>query len=108
MSAIYGSNRTLDIAIDALIPMIIELRTIKRTRMSIYEIEARKAIKNPFISELYIYTDIKLSGSKTILLDDLQIRPWYMYFEPVLNLDKMSILKHSEGRVGGGYLSVLN
>ena len=106
MSAIYGSNRTLDIAIDALIPMIIELSTVRRSKVSIYEIEARKAIKNPFISELYIYTDIKLSGSKTILLDDLQIRPWYMYFEPVLNLNKMTILKHSEGRVGGGYVGV--
>jgi hypothetical protein len=106
MSALYGSNRTLDIAIDAVIPMIIELGTIKRTKVSIYEIEAKKPIKNPFISELYIYTDIKLSGSKTILPDDLQFRPWYMYFEPVLNLNKMTILNHSEGRVGGGYVGV--
>jgi hypothetical protein len=108
MSAIYGSNRTLDIAIDALIPMIIELNTVKRTKVSIYELEAKKAIKNPFISELYIYTDIKLSGSKTILLDDLQFRPWFMYFAPALNLNKMSILKHSEGRVGGGYVGIRN
>lgn len=106
MSSIYGSNRTLDIAIDALIPMIIELSTVRRSKVSIYEIEAKKAIKNPFISELYIYTDIKLSGSKTILLEDLQFRPWFMYFEPVLNLNKMTILKHSEGRVGGGYVGV--
>ena len=108
MSAHYGSNRTLDIAIDALIPMIIELNTIKRTKVSIYELEARKTIKNPFISELYIYTDIKLSGSKTILFDDLQFRPWFMYFAPALNLNKMSILKHSEGRVGGGYVGIRN
>lgn len=106
MSALYGSNRTLDIAIKAVIPMIIELGTIKRTKISIYEIEARNAIKNPFISELYIYTDIKLSGSKTILLDDLQFRPWFIYYEPVLNLNKMTILKHSEGRVGGGYVGI--
>ena len=107
MSSIYGNNRSLYNALDALLPMLIELKLIKRARVSIYEIEARRAVKNPFISELYIYTDIKLSGSKTILLDDLQFRPGVMYFEPVLNLKKMSILKHSEGRVGGGYVGAI-
>ncbi len=106
MSSLFGSNRTLDIAIDALIPMIIELSTIKRAKVSIYEVETKKVIKNPFISEFYIYTDIMLSGSKTILLDDLKFRPWFVFFEPVLNLNKMTILKHSEGRVGGGYIGV--
>jgi hypothetical protein len=105
-SALYGSNRTLDIAIDALIPMIIELGTIKRTKISIYEIEEKKTIKNPFISEAFIYTDIKLSGSKTILLEDLQVRPWYMYFTPEINLNKLTILKHSESRLGGGYIGL--
>jgi len=106
MSALYGSNRTLDIAIDALIPMIIELGTIKRTKRSIYEIEDIKSIKNPFISELLIYTDIKLSGSKTILLEDLQVRPWYMYFAPEVNISRLTILKHSESRLGGGYIGI--
>lgn len=106
MSAIYGSNRTLDIALDALIPMIIEMSTIKRTRISIYEIEEKKVIGNPFIAELFIYTDIKLSSSKTILVEDLQVRPWYMYFTPELNIDKLTILKHSESRLGGGYLAI--
>jgi len=63
-------------------------------------------VKNPFIAELIIYTDIKLSGSKTILLDDLQFRPWYMYYEPILNMNKLTILKHSESRIGGGYVGV--
>jgi hypothetical protein len=106
MSALYGSNRTLDIALDALIPMIIEMGTIKRTRISIYEIEQKKVIGNPFISELLIYTDIKLSSSKTILVEDLQVRPWYMYFLPEINIEKLTILKHSESRLGGGYLGI--
>jgi len=105
-SALYGSNRTLDIAIDALIPMIIELGTIRRVKVSIYEIEERKTIKNPFISEVLIYTDIKLSGSKTILLEDLQVRPWYMYYSPEININKLTILKHSESRLGGGYIGL--
>jgi hypothetical protein len=106
LSAVYGSNRTLDIAIDSIIPMVIELGTIKRTRISIYEIEENKTIKNPLISELFIYTDIKLSGSKTILFEDLQVRPWYMYYSPEININKLTILKHSESRLGGGYLAI--
>ena len=107
MSSIYGSNRSLFNAIDALLPMLVELKIIKRTKLSIYEREPKKEIKKPIISELLIYTDIKSSGSKTILFDDLLSRPWYMYFEPVLNLNKLSILKYSESRIGGGYVSVI-
>src|SRR5665647_3003974 len=60
MSA-YGSNRTVDIAIDALLPMIIELNTIKRDKVSLYSKASLLVVINKFISELVIYTDIKLS-----------------------------------------------
>lgn len=106
MSSLYGSNRTLYIALDALIPMVIELGVIKRTKISIYEIMDNNVIMNPFISELLIYTDIKLSDSKTILVEDLQIRPWYMYFLPKININNLTILKHLESRLGGGYLAI--
>ncbi len=106
MSSLYGSNRSLYNAMDAVIPMIIELGTIKRTKISIYEIDDIKTIRNPFISEALIYTDIKLSESKTILLEDLQVRPWYMYYSPEININKLTILKHSESRLGGGYLAI--
>ena len=106
LSSIYGSNRSLYNAVDALLPMLIELKIIKRTKLSIYEKEEKKQLKTPFISELLIYTDIKSSGSKTILIDDLQSRPWYMYFEPVLNMNKLEILKYSESKIGGGYVGV--
>lgn len=106
MSSLYGSNRSLYNAMDAVIPMIIELGTIKRTKISIYEIEDSKTIRNPFISEMLIYTDIKLSESKTILVEDLQVRPWYMYYSPEININKLTILKHSDSRLGGGYLAI--
>eukprot|EP01041_Mallomonas_annulata_P015474 gene15474-32706_t len=79
--SIYGSNRTVDIAIDALLPMIIELNTIKRDKKSIYSIGSKLVISNKFIAEMIIYTDIKLSGSKSILVDELSHKPWFTYFE---------------------------
>ncbi|MFC2113683.1 hypothetical protein ACFLTA_10480, partial [Bacteroidota bacterium] len=102
LSSIYGSNRSLYNALDALLPMLIELEIIKRTKISIYEKEVKKEIKTPLISELLIYTDIKSSESKTILFDDLLSRPWYMYFEPVLNFNKLTLLKYTESRIGNG------
>lgn len=107
IAAIYGSNRTMDIALDALLPMIIELAIIKRDQIGLYS-KADKAIINySFIQELITYTDIKLSGSKSILLEDVSHRPWYMYFEvKSVKEQKQTLLKYSEGVVGGGYLTI--
>lgn len=106
--SIYGSNRTVDIAIDALVPMIIELNTIKRDKVSIYSIATKPMIINKFISELVIYTDIKLSGSKSILIEDLKFRPWYTYFE--LNDVSLStarqLVTRKDSVVGKGYLTI--
>jgi hypothetical protein len=107
VAAIYGSNRTMDIALDALLPMIIELDTVKRDKISLYSKAERAVITNPFIQELITYTDIKLSGSKSILLEDVSHRPWYMYFEvKPIKEQKHTLLKYSEGVVGGGYLTI--
>lgn len=107
IAAIYGSNRTMDIALDALLPMIIELDTIKRDKISLYSKAEKAVVSNPFIQELITYTDIKLSGSKSILLEDVSHRPWHMYFEvKPLKEQKQVLLKYSEGVVGGGYLTI--
>jgi hypothetical protein len=107
VAAIYGSNRTMDIALDALLPMIIELGTIKRDKISLYSKSERAVINNPFIQELITYTDIKLSGSKSILLEDVNYRPWYMYFEIMAFKEQQyRLLRYSESLVGGGYLTI--
>jgi hypothetical protein len=108
VKSIYGSNRTVDIAIDALLPMIIELNTIKRDKLSIYSKASKSAIKNSFVSELIIYTDIKLSGSKSILVDELTYRPWYAYFEMIelSNTKSNQLLKRKDSAVGEGYLTI--
>jgi hypothetical protein len=106
--SIYGSNRTVDIAIDALVPMIIELNSIKRDKVSIYSIAPKLLIKNSFISELIIYTDIKLSGSKSILIDELGFKPWYAYFEiSGLAVERCNMLiSKKDSAVGKGYLTI--
>jgi len=107
MATLYGSNRTLDIALDALVPMIIELGTVERVKISLYSLSKKTVITHPVIKELIIYTDIKLSGSKSILVDDLLYRPWYMFFE--ISLGKKhnyTLFKYSESRIGQGYLTI--
>lgn len=107
MMSIYGSNRTVDVAIDALLPMIIELNTIKRDKMSIYSLSTKVEVRNKFILELIIYTDIKLSGSKSILIDDLNFKPWFSYFDiSTFYSNQMShLISTKESAVGKGYLT---
>ena len=106
--AIYGSNRTVDIAIDALLPMLIEHNTLKRDKVSLYSIGSRLNVSNKFISELVIYTDIKLSGTKSILTEDLNHKPWYSYFD--LTMSHHDKYKHlivkKDSSVGKGYLTI--
>jgi hypothetical protein len=107
--SLYGSNRTVDVAIDALLPMIIELNTIKRDKISLYSKAPTLILNNRFISELVFFTDIKLSGSKSILIDDLAHKPWYSYF--VISTHDLGyfnlMVSKKEGTVGGGYLRIL-
>lgn len=106
--SIYGSNRTVDIAIDALLPMIIELNTIKREKVSIYSIASKMIISNKFVSELIVYTDIRLSGSKSLLIDELKYKPWYAYFDSSnYSQSNFSILlSKKESAIGKGYLTL--
>lgn len=108
--SIYGSNRTVDIAIDALLPMIIELNAIKRDKVSIYSIATKLMITKKFISELVVYTDIKLSGSKSLLMDELGYKPWYSYFE-LSNISPVAfniLLEKKDSSVGKGYITIKN
>lgn len=103
----YGSNRTLDIAIDAIIPMAIGLDTIQRTRTSFYEALPAKAILHPIIAEIYVYTDIVCSGTKSILKDEISNRPWYCFYQPqAYQPGTGNLVSYSSGMVGGGYIGI--
>jgi len=108
MMSIYGSNRAVDIALDALPPKLNELNTIRWVKISIYELALKLTIRNKFVSELIVYTDIKSSGSKSILIDDLGYRPWYSYFElPAFQVNKTyQLLAKRVGMLGKGYLTI--
>jgi hypothetical protein len=104
--SVYGSNRTVDIAIDALLPMIIELNTIKRDKVSIYSLGTKLNISNNLIAELVVYTDVKLSGSKSILVEDMGYKPWFTYFE-LSNIRPSTFktfLSKKDSALGKGYL----
>jgi hypothetical protein len=106
--SIYGSNRTVDIAIDALLPMLIELNTIKRDKMSIYSLGDKLIATNNFIQELIVYTDIKITGSKNILFEELEYKPWFLYFNAINLLPENFkwLLKRKDSSVGKGYITL--
>lgn len=109
MAAIYGSNKSVGYALDALLQMVIELNTIERAKVGLYELAPKRIINYPAIIELIIYIDIKLSGSKSILVDDLLYRPWYIYFEVAIGKKSFyTLFKYDESRIGQGYLTISN
>jgi len=104
--SIYGSNRAVDIAMDALLPMIIELNTIKRDKLGIYSMATNLKITNMFVAELVVCTDIKLSGSKSLLISELSYKPWYAFFvlSSAIPANFRMLLSKKEGAAGNVYL----
>lgn len=107
LSANYGSNRGIYNALNAVLPMLVDLGLITRVKPGIFEKKETFSTLKPFLGEFCIYTDITLSTSKTILLEDIHHRPWYNYFNfPLQSENNFEILKFSELRAGYGYLEV--
>lgn len=107
IGAQYGSTRTIDIALDALMPMLIELGLTERAEVSIYKAQTNQLISNSFISEAYVFADLKASNLKSLLANEITSRPWYLFFCPSIAFVRPStLLKHTEAYIGGGYVSV--
>jgi len=108
IGAMYGSNRSMQIAITEIIPLLIECGIINRNKVGIYSMASRLVISNKFVTELVIYTDVKLSGSKSILIDELGYKPWYSYFD-ILSLSPANfgrLLTKKDSAIGRGYLTI--
>jgi hypothetical protein len=107
MAAQYGSNRTVKIGIEAVLPMLLELGAIQRQRPGIYVLAEPTKLNNPVVAEIYLFADIQCSGSKSVLLSDIESRPWFL-FHPVVYDQEMPkyLVRYSEGRIGGGYLGI--
>jgi hypothetical protein len=108
VKSIYGSNRTVDIAIDALLPMIIELSALKRDKISLYSAGERLIVANGFLFELIVYTDIKLSGTKKMMLSEIKHRPWFYFFQlnNVSSTNFITLLSMNDSSVGTSYISL--
>jgi hypothetical protein len=108
IGVLYGSNRSMYIAITEIIPLLIELGLIKRFKMGIYSPGLKLQITNELCKDLIIFTDIKLSGSKFILLDELEFKSWFSYFNlSGLSVDNFrSFLSKKESLVGNGYIYI--
>ena len=108
IGSIYGGNRAMHIGVDEVIPLLIECNLIKREKRGIYIHDNKLNVTNRFIAELIIYTDIKLSGTKTILIEDIGYKPWFSYFNiSLINVQELkSLVSKKDSAVGKGYLTV--
>jgi hypothetical protein len=91
-----------------LLPMIIELNTIKRDKVSLYSTGSKLVVTNRFITELVVWTDIILSSSKSTLIEDLGYKPWYLYFDiSIFKPENYNLLiSNKDSAVGKGYLTL--
>jgi hypothetical protein len=107
MSASYGSNRSIYIAVGELLPTFIELGLLLRPKRSVYYRNPAKEILNSAVAELLVYTDIKLSKSTPILVDDVSFRPWFAWFY-VSRPETLpfTFIKFADGIIGKGYLGL--
>jgi hypothetical protein len=108
MGAIYGSNRSMHIGVDETLPLFLNCGLITRQKIGIYAKAHTLKISNNFVTELVIYSHIKLSGSKSILVDELNFKPWYFFFEisNLTNTNFNQLLSKKDSAVGKGYLTI--
>jgi hypothetical protein len=108
IGATYGGNRAMHIATVEVMPLLIECGIIKREKIGLYSLANKITVTNTFLSELVIYTDIKSSGTKSILIDDLAHKPWYSFFDiSFVNPDIFShLISRKDSAVGKGYLTI--
>jgi hypothetical protein len=108
ISALYGSNRTVDVAMDAIIPMLVELGVIQRKKLGLYGLGKKLVIKKAILFEVLTFTDATVQGTKSLLLDTLIQKPWYAYFDVEMSdLDKPSVMfDRKDSHTGKGYLTV--
>ena len=79
---LYGSNKTLEIALDAVFPMLIDLGVITREKVGVYRAVSGIEIADEKVAELFVASGIRLSGGKHISLDDFEYRDWHFFFKP--------------------------
>jgi hypothetical protein len=110
ISSSYGSNRAMHIGVDETIPFLISVGTIEREKIGIYKKALNKLLTSDLTFELLVYTEIKLSGSKSLLIDDLAFKPWFSYFniKSITEYTFKFLIAKKESLLGNGYLSLVH
>ncbi|MCK9331022.1 MAG: hypothetical protein M0Q94_14195 [Candidatus Cloacimonetes bacterium] len=106
LCAIYGGNRAVHIAIDEVLPLLIEMNLIKKPKRGLFSKHLNIETKSEFLKELVVYTDIFLSASKNILLEDIKFKPFYDYFIIKSELQYQHLVKKTSGSLGQDYLKI--
>lgn len=104
---LYGSNKTLEIALDAVFPMLVDLGVITREKVGVYRAVSGIEIADEKVAELFVASGIRLSGGKHISLDDFEYRDWHFFFKPKIPPYKgQSILTVTASGARQGYVEV--
>ncbi len=82
IGSLYGSNRTLEIALDAVFPMLVEINLIVRDKRGVYRAIPCREITDDRAAELFVAIGIRLSGGKQISIDDFEYRDWHYFLKP--------------------------
>jgi len=104
--AIYGGNRSVHIAIDEVMPLLIEMNLFKKPKNGLFRKHLNMQSKSEFLRELVVYTDIFLSGSKTILVEDIKFNPFFNYFSLKPEPQYQHLVTKISGSLGQGYLKI--
>lgn len=81
LSGKYGTNRTFEHAVDALIPMILETRLLLRLKTGLYSLPEKKPSLSPFTREAWTLTGNTISGSGPLPQQEISHRPWNCFIE---------------------------
>jgi hypothetical protein len=107
MGSMYGSNRAMIIGVDETVPLFIDIKLISRKKVGLYSKGKKLTISNNLISELIIYTGIILSGSKSLLVEDIIFKPWFSFFDipDESNISYNQLISRQDSSVGKGYIT---
>lgn len=108
IGSVYGSNRSMHIAVTEIIPLLIEFGCLKRIKTGLYTSGQSLSVKFGLILELIVFTDIKLSPSKSIRRDEIVYKPWYSYFDSTefFEVSFRYFIKEKTSGMGSGYFSI--
>ena len=107
ITLLYGSNRPVFTAKGALITMFLEIDKIKRIKQGLYGSQPPFLIRNSLITELILYTDVLLSGSKSVLYEDIKHRNFYTHFSMAFDkTQKGTLIKYKDLTMGQDYISI--